>query len=457
MPLRYGKNIYIRAAFYRHLKVQFFYHIGIYVYLAAALVLSLFNHKAALFINGRKDLFRHIRDTYHPQKPVVWFHCSSVGEFEQARPIIEKMHREESGYQILVTFFSPSGYEHLKNYEYADWVYYLPLDTRRNAVKFVSLISPSKVVFIKYEFWMNILGELSKRGIPVYSACAIFRPGQIFFRWYGSVMRRTLRCFDTLFIQDERSRALLEGIGITNVKVCGDTRFDRVNEILSQKKEGDRITELFLSGDTGRAWVAGSIWPDDERLIAAVFPRLHTLGRLILVPHEIDEKHLRGIEKLFSDYGTVRYSEMEGMPSGQWDTSEHRRARVLIVDRIGILSVLYRYGRFAYVGGGFTSSGIHNILEAATYGRPVVFGPNYRKFREAWELIALGGAVSVRYPDDFERVALTWMLDAAGGTESECDRAAAVCLNYVKDGLGATDSIFDSVFRSGASSGSSAI
>jgi len=426
--------------------VQFFYHLGIYLYLAVARVMALFDHKAALFVRGMDSLFDRIRDTYHPVKPVVWFHCSSVGEFEQARPIIEKMRRDGTEYQILVTFFSPSGYEHLKNYDQADWVFYLPLDTKRNARRFVSMIKPAKAVFIKYEFWMNILGELSRNGIPTYSACAIFRPGQIFFRWYGWMMRRTLRCFDTLFIQDERSRMLLEGIGVTNVEICGDTRFDRVNEILSQKKDGDKVAEMFLSDSTGRVWVAGSTWPDDERLIAGAFGRLSPMAKLILVPHEVEESHIRMIERMFADYGTVRYSDLDGMTPEQWAASGGHDARILIVNRIGVLSVLYRYGRFAYVGGGFTSSGIHNILEAATYGKPVVFGPSYHKFREAWELIGLGGAVSVRYSDEFEKVALMWMMDSSCGELSECARAAEVCLSYVRDGLGATEKICRSVF-----------
>jgi len=426
--------------------VQFFYHLGIYLYLAVAEVMALFDHKADLFVKGRDSLFDRIRDTYHPVKPVVWFHCSSIGEFEQARPIIEKMRRDGMDYQILVTFFSPSGYEHLKDYDQADWVYYLPLDTRRNARRFVSLIKPAKAIFIKYEFWMNILGELSRHRIPTYSVCAIFRPGQIFFRWYGWMMRSVLRCFDTLFIQDERSRILLEGIGVTNVEICGDTRFDRVHEILSQKKDGDRVAEMFLSERGGKVWVAGSTWPDDERLIAGVFKRLSMMGRLILVPHEVEESHIRVIERMFCDYGTVRYTDMEKMTPEQWASSGLRNSGVLIVNKIGLLSVLYRYGRFAYIGGGFTSSGIHNILEAATYGKPVVFGPRYHKFREAWELISFGGAVSVKYSDELERVALMWMMDSSCGESSECDQAAGICLSYIRDGLGATEKICRSVF-----------
>jgi len=407
--------------------------------MAAAQVLALFNQKARLFVAGRRNIFTRLSAEYHPSKPVIWFHCSSVGEFEQARPIIEKIKNDGDDFQILVTFFSPSGYELRKDYEYADWVYYLPLDTKGNARRFVSAVNPSRVVFIKYEFWMNFLHELKHHSIPTYIACAIFRPGQIFFRWYGGVMRKVLGCFDRIFVQDTRSRELLSGIGITNVDVCGDTRFDRVHEILSAKKEGDPIVEAFSSGQP--TVVAGSTWWDDEVMISEASESFLSRAKLVIVPHETDSKHIRKIEKLYAVYNPVRYSELASIADRQEIVRRMAGSRILVVDIVGILSVVYRYARFSYVGGGFTKSGIHNILESATYGVPVIFGPVYGKFREACDLIELGGAVSVSRASSLARIILVWMSAPAVGNVSQCQTAAEVCRKYVAENLGATEKI----------------
>lgn len=408
--------------------------------MAAAGFLAIFNQKARLFVTGRKGLYDRIASEYHPSKPVIWFHCSSVGEFEQARPIIEKIKAAGDSYQILVTFFSPSGYELRKNYEYADWVYYLPVDTVRNAGKFVSAVNPSRIVFIKYEFWYNFLSEFKKRGIPTYMACAIFRPGQIFFRWYGGMMRKALGCFDRIFVQNAESVELLRGIGITNVDVCGDTRFDRVNEILSARKEGDAIVEAFTAGQP--AIVAGSTWWNDEVLVSGASDSFIGRARLVIVPHEIDSRHIRKIEKLFAAYSPIRYSELAALGDMSLAAGKMVGSRVLIVDVVGILSVVYRYARFSYVGGGFTKSGIHNILESATYGVPVIFGPVYGKFREACDLIELGGAVSVSRSSDLSRIITVWLSASAAGGVSQCEMAAEVCRKYVADNLGATEKIY---------------
>lgn len=419
--------------------MQIFYHIGLLFYLVAARIVSVFGNKAKLFVDGRRGLYRKIADEYHPSKPVIWFHCSSVGEFEQARPIIEKIRKDSLNYQILVTFFSPSGYELRKNYELADWVFYLPLDTKWDARKFVSAIAPAKVVFIKYEFWMNFLNELKKRHIHTYIACAVFRPGQIFFRWYGGVMRKVLRCFDRIFVQDNNSKKLLGGIGVNNVDVCGDTRFDRVYEILKEHKEGDPIVEAFSRNQ--KTLVAGSTWWDDEIMLSEAAPSYIGYAKLVLVPHETDENHIRKIEKLFSPYDTVRYSELASIKNPSAAAERMNGSRVLIVDIVGILSIVYRYARFSYIGGGFTKSGIHNILESATYGVPVIFGPIYGKFREACELVELGGAVSVSKPSSLERIVMVWMAEPAEGVLSQCELASEVCRKYVADNLGATEKI----------------
>ncbi|MBQ0006463.1 MAG: 3-deoxy-D-manno-octulosonic acid transferase [Alistipes sp.] len=424
--------------------MQIFYHIGLFLYFLAARIVSIFNQKARFFVDGRKNLYDEVSATYHPDKPVVWFHCSSVGEFEQARPLIERIKRDKMDCQILLTFYSPSGYELRKNYEYADWVYYLPLDTIKNARRFVSMINPSRVIFIKYEFWMNFLNELKRRHIPTYVACAIFRPGQIFFRWYGNVMRKTLRCFDRLFVQNEASEKLLSTIGICNVDVFGDTRFDRVYEILRSRQEGDDTVSSFSADST--TIVAGSTWENDEVILAEAFRPFADSAKLVLVPHETDERHICKIEKLFSEYGTVRYSVLSSIGDGPAKAERMAGAQVLIIDTVGILSVVYRYAGFSYVGGGFTKSGIHNILESATYGVPVIFGPIYEKFREACDLIALGGAVSVSNASELEQAISQWMSLPSDNEPSACRKAADICSRCVSENLGATDKILKAVF-----------
>ena len=424
--------------------MQIFYHIGLFLYLLAARVASIFSQKAGQFVNGRKNLYDEIAAGYHPDRPVIWFHCSSVGEFEQARPLIEKIKRDGMNWQILLTFFSPSGYELRKNYEFADWVYYLPLDTIKDARRFVSMTDPSKVIFIKYEFWMNFLRELKRRQIPTFVACSIFRPGQIFFRWYGTVMRKTLRCFDRLFVQNEKSAELLSGIGIDNVDVFGDTRFDRVYEILQSRKDGDAVVAAFA--DDKPVIVAGSTWENDEKLLAEAFRPFADSSKLVLVPHETDERHIGKIEKLFSGYRTVRYSVLTDFCDNVGKEEKMAGAQVLIVDIVGILSVVYRYALFSYVGGGFTKSGIHNILESATYGVPVIFGPIYQKFREACDLIALGGAISVSNVFELTEIISEWMSLSPDGKYSACRKAADICSRYVSENLGATEKILKAVF-----------
>lgn len=366
----------------------------------------------------------------------IWFHAASVGEFEQARPIIERIKDRCAVGPIVVTFFSPSGYEARKGYELADGVFYLPLPTRRNARKFLDALQPSLAIFVKYEFWPAYLKELKKRDIPTYSICSIFRPNQVFFKWWGRVYRKSLRCFTHLFVQDEASRVLLAQYGITQASVAGDTRFDRMQAVTG---DGLRVTDQRLAPivDFTRGCelmiVAGSTWPKDEILLKQYIEDL-TLkigdcsAKLILVPHELDEKHLHFIFNLFQGR-YVRYSRAT--------QASLIHAQVMVVDTMGLLSSIYRFGQVAYIGGGF-GVGIHNTIEAAAYGMPVIFGPNYEHFREAQDLIKVGAARSIKTYSELE-AALDTALD---NHETIGAKAAA----YVASELGATDKIFEKIF-----------
>ena len=407
-----------------------------YLYVLLLHIAALFNEKAKLLVKGQAETLRRLRDMGETLHGCIWFHAASVGEFEQARPIIERLRREQPGRKILVTFFSPSGYEMRKDYAQADMVCYLPLATRRNAKRFLEFVQPAMAVFVKYEFWPAYLKELRKREIPTYIIAALFRPNQPFFRWYGGLYRRLLRCFTTLFVQDERSRALLEKYGITNAVVAGDTRFDRVAQILRDKREIPQImrftepemTSLQLNPEPPKVIVAGSTWPEDERLLARYIQERPGV-KLVLTPHEIDDAHLHFIFNLFQGR-FVRFTEATLM--------NVNTNNVLLIDRMGMLSLLYRFGQVAYVGGGF-GAGIHNTIEAAVYGVPVVFGPRYHKFREAEELIEAGGGFSVH---DYESFAAA--MDEAFAHHDEYGRRAG---DYVQSQLGATDKIYRSLLE----------
>ena len=359
----------------------------------------------------------------------IWFHAASVGEFEQARPIIEKLKIQNSKFKIIVTFFSPSGYEARKGYELADGVFYLPLPTRRNARKFLDALQPRLAIFVKYEFWPAYLKELKKRDIPTYSICSIFRPNQVFFKWWGRVYRKSLRCFTHLFVQDEASRVLLAQYGITQASVAGDTRFDRMQAVTG---DGLRVTDQRLAPVVDftrgceRTIVAGSTWPKDEILLKQYME--NRSAKLILVPHELDEKHLHFIFNLFQGR-FVRYSRAT--------QASLIHAQVMVVDTMGLLSSIYRFGQVAYIGGGF-GVGIHNTIEAAAYGMPVIFGPNYEHFREAQDLIKVGAARSIKTYSELE-AALDTALD---NHETIGAKAAA----YVASELGATDRIYKEIF-----------
>lgn len=422
--------------------MRLLYNFAIRAYLFITGIAGMFNPKARLFNRGQKGLLESIRSGVKTESPIIWVHCSSVGEFEQARPIIEWYKRERSRYRILLTFFSPSGYELRKNYNLADWVFYLPIDTTSNARAFLDHVKPVKAIFIKYEFWYNYLHELNARNIETYIVAAIFRPTQMFFKSYGGFFRKMLCNYTTLFVQDNQSASLLKGIGITeNVRICGDTRFDRVYQITHSSASFPYI-ELFAKDHF--TMVAGSSWAPDEEIMAKVlknFPRT----KLVIAPHEIGKERIESVVKCFEGYKVIRFSEINakyGESAGK-DISTLpdslkrllQESNVLVIDCIGILSSIYKYGKIAYIGGGF-GVGIHNILEAATYGLPVVFGPNYMKFKEAVDLLELGGAKSIKNATEFYS-----FISTLSNVPSELQRRGEISSGYVKQNLGATEKI----------------
>ena len=355
------------------------YNLIIYLYLLGVAIYSRFNEKVRKMWRGEREAFRILREKVDPNAKYVWFHAASLGEFEQGRPLMEQLRKDHPEYKILLTFFSPSGYEVRKNYEGADIITYLPLDTITNARRFLRTVRPVMAFFIKYEFWYNYLHILKHRNIPVYSVSSIFRPDQVFFKWYGRQYGKVLNCFTHFFVQNEVSKELLAKIGITNVDVVGDTRFDRVLQIKEAAKQLP-VVEAFVK-DAPQVFVAGSSWPPDEEIFIKFF-NTHKNWKLIIAPHVIGEDHLKQIEKLLEGRKVIRYTEA---------TEENvQNAEVLIINCFGLLSSIYHYGQVAYVGGGF-GVGIHNLLEAAVWDVPVFFGPNNQKFQEAQGLKTCGG------------------------------------------------------------------
>ena len=375
------------------------YDLIIHLYGDAISVASLFNRKAKMWVAGRRGIFKAIGTAVGGQRlavgsqrsAVAWFHCASLGEFEQGRPVIEAFRKEHPEWKILLTFFSPSGYEIRKNYEGADFIFYLPLDTPGNARKFIRLVRPALAVFVKYEYWFRYLDELHKEKIPVYIISAIFRPGQHFFRWYGSWARKQLKKVTCFFVQDETSRELLKAVGIARVTVSGDTRFDRVSAIAGNARTFPQL-EKFAGSQP--VFLAGSTWPADEALITTLIQETGSRMKFIIAPHETDRIRVEALKEKVLSFEVSGLSEETVIFFSGLDESNADRARVVIVDGIGYLSHLYQYATIAYVGGGF-GAGIHNILEAATFGKPVIFGPKYQKFREAVELIEAGGAFTI--------------------------------------------------------------
>ena len=394
------------------------YSFIIYLMLLGCRIASLFSPKVRTMMRGHADTWRKLRKLSGSDR-YVWFHAASLGEFEQGRPLMERLRRQHPEKKILLTFFSPSGYEVRKNYDGADLICYLPIDTPLNARRFVRLVRPEAAYFIKYEFWRNYLDALYRRGVPTYSVSSIFRPGQVFFRWYGRRYARVLHHLTHLYVQNESSRLLLRQIGVTQVTVVGDTRFDRVIDIRNAAKPLP-LVERFAG--CWKVLVAGSTWQPDEDLIIPYFNTHDTL-KLVLAPHVVSEEHLRQIESKLKR-PAVRYSAATPKSVAEADC--------LIIDCYGLLSSIYRYATVACVGGGF-GVGIHNVPEAAVYGVPVIIGPNNQKFREARALIDNGGCREVRDASDFEREMNVFLTD-----REELNRAGKAAGDYIRDNAGAT-------------------
>jgi len=393
---------------------------------------SIFNDKLRKMWQGERDAVQTLRKKVDPDADYIWFHAASLGEFEQGRPLMEQIKKSYPQYKILLTFFSPSGYEVRKNYEGADIITYLPIDTVGNARQFLRTVRPVMAFFIKYEFWYNYLHILQYRGIPAYSVSSIFRPDQVFFKWYGRGYGRVLKCFTRFFVQNEESKKLLESIGIHDTMVVGDTRFDRVLQIKEASKQLP-IVERFVKGtpeDQKKVFVAGSSWQPDEEIFLKYFNN-HRDWKLIVAPHVIGEDHLKFIFSLIKDKKVVRYT--------QATEDNVAEADVLIIDCFGLLSSVYHYGDVAYVGGGF-GVGIHNVLEAAVWGMPVLFGPNNKHFAEAQGLLQSGGGIEI---EDYETFSLIMsQLSDGSAYYDTCGQEAGA---FVQSLAGATKKVLSSV------------
>ena len=416
------------------------YNIVIYFVLCGIAIASLFNEKVRKMWRGEREAFKILKQKVDPNAKYIWFHAASLGEFEQGRPLMERIRKDYPQYKILLTFYSPSGYEVRKNYEGADIICYMPVDTRLNAIRFLRLVRPVMAFFIKYEFWSNFLHILKHRNIPTYSVSSIFREDQVFFKWYGRSYAGVLKCFTRFFVQNEESKRLLEGIGITAVDVVGDTRFDRVLQIKEAAKQLP-ICEAFRTGVASsqsadvphhdfKVFVAGSSWPPDENIFIPFFNE-HKDWRLLIAPHVIAEEHLKLILSLIKGKKVVRYT--------QTTPDEAAEADVLIIDCFGLLSSMYNYGDVAYIGGGF-GVGIHNTLEAAVWNMPVIFGPNNKKFQEAQGLLKSDGGFEINTYEDFSGLMSSLMNDEAFLKQAG-DKAGA----FVAHLAGATDKVLASV------------
>lgn len=404
------------------------YNIAIYIYLIGVAIASCFNKKVKKMWAGERQALKVLREKVDPNARYIWFHAASLGEFEQGRPLMEHLRKTHPEYKILLTFFSPSGYEVRKNYEGADIICYLPLDTIRNARRFLRSIKPVMAFFIKYEFWYNYLHILQHRGVPTYSVSSIFRPDQIFFQWYGKGYGRVLKCFTHFFVQNIESKNLLGKLDIHDVEVVGDTRFDRVLQIKEASKQLP-IVEKFTE-NISKVFIAGSSWLPDEEVFLKYF-NLHKDWKLIVAPHVIGEDHLAQIFELLKGRRVVRYTEA---------TEENvKDAEVLIIDCFGLLSSIYHYGTISYVGGGF-GVGIHNVLEAAVWDIPVIFGPNNKRFQEAQGLIMAGGGFEINDYQSFRDLMMRFETD-----EMFLQTSKKHAGEFVKGRAGATEKIMGSL------------
>ncbi len=404
------------------------YNIAISTYRAAAKIVSKRNDKARKMIVGQASTFEYLNHNIDKDAEYIWIHASSLGEFEQGRPLIEMIKKNQPGQKILLTFFSPSGYEVRKDYDQVDAVCYLPFDMPRNVHRFLDIVKPKMAIFIKYEFWGNYLQELRRRNIPTYLISAIFRPTQSFFKFYGGMFRNMLKCYTTIFVQDESSKDLLASIGTTQVEVMGDTRFDRVTDILAGCRPFP-IVEAFAKGHF--TLIVGSSWLPDEEVYMQ-FVNEHPDVKLIIAPHELSDEAIESVSRqIKGKVSLYTHSTVENVTD----------ADCLIIDCYGILASCYRYGSVAYVGGGF-GVGIHNINEAAVYGIPVVFGPNYHKFKEAHDLISLSGAFSVESKEQFNDLMIKFIED-----KDYLFTHGKIAGDYIQENLGATQRIYDNIFK----------
>lgn len=412
--------------------MDFLYNTGISLYKLGVRAASLKNHKAKQLLEGQARTFSYLKERLTPGTRYIWIHAASLGEFEQGRPLIEMIKAKQPDAHIVLSFFSPSGYEVRKGYNMVDAVVYLPFDLPENVDRFINLVNPQMAIFIKYEFWGNYLKTLKRRGIPTYLVSAIFRPGQVFFKPWGGMFREVLSCFTTMFVQNAASRTLLNKIGFNNVEVAGDTRFDRVADVRNAAKDFP-VVERFVS-NSKFTLVAGSSWQPDEDIIVPYF-NSHPGMKLILAPHEFDKERLDALLAKFkrpvSLYSCASADEME-------------QCDAVVVDCFGILSSLYRYGQVAYVGGGF-GAGIHNVNEAAVYGMPVVFGPNHKKFREATDLIACGGGFAIDGDEAFAKV-----MDKMLSNKAFLEKSGTIADKYIQSHLGATDFVYANIFGKSA-------
>jgi 3-deoxy-D-manno-octulosonic-acid transferase len=391
-------------------------------------IVALFSPKIKLFVNGRKNVFSILEEKIKPSDKTIWFHSASLGEYEQGLPVIEKIKEKYPDHKIIVTFFSPSGYEVRKNNTVADVTVYLPLDTKSNAKQFLKLAHPELVFFIKYEFWLNYLKELETSKTPTYLISGIFRDNQMFFKWYGGFYRKALKAFTYFFVQNESSKEKIEAIGFHNVIVSGDTRFDRVNAILERDNTLEFIENFKNDFPT---IVIGSSWPKDEALLAEYINQAPEHVKFIIAPHNIKPDQIISLKSQITK-STVLFSEKRDL-----DLSGYN---VFIIDTIGLLTKIYSYGTIAYVGGGFGNPGIHNILEPATFGIPIVIGPNYSNFAEAVQLVALEGCITISNSKELKET-----LDRLLNDTNFFDEKSSICRSYIQDNKGATNTIMNIV------------
>ncbi len=410
--------------------MKLIYNIFIFIYSFVIHITSLFNNKAKQWVYGRKDIFSRLSKEQLSDKQIIWIHCASLGEFEQGRPIIEKLRIAYPDYKIFLTFFSPSGYEIRKDYEFADYVYYLPIDTINNAQHFINIVNPKLVIFVKYEFWFNYINVLYQKKIPLIFVSVIFRHSQHFFKLWGKWYAKQLNKVTYLFVQNEESINLLDTINIHHAEVSGDTRFDRVVQLPKEKVTFPIV--INFKGNS-KLLMAGSTWQPDEKLLLDLLNNSKATFKVVIAPHLIDKEHINEVTKRFEKYNPILYSNVS--------SADFNESKVLIIDSIGMLSQLYRHADIAYIGGGF-GVGIHNLLEASTYGIPVIFGPNHSNFREANELSDNGGGFPIsnseEYLDIFERLIFD---------NNKYNKSSLIAKKYVSENAGATQLIMDKVME----------